>query len=58
MKADVPENELVTAFNQIFDPQPQITFMMILRNFFPILNIIVCPGLVVSWMQRLLGGLL
>ena len=48
MKADVPENELVTAFNQIFDPQPQITFMMILRNFFPILNIIVCPDLVSS----------
>ncbi|KAI1792352.1 cytochrome P450 [Ganoderma leucocontextum] len=33
------ENELVTAFNQMFDPQIRITFMMILRNFFPILNI-------------------
>ena len=35
------ENELVTAFNQMFDPQVRITFMMILRNIFPILNIFV-----------------
>ncbi len=38
------ENELVTAFKQMFDPQIQITFMMVLRNLFPILNIFVrCP---------------
>ncbi|TBU23441.1 cytochrome P450 [Dichomitus squalens] len=40
LKAEVPENALVTAFNQLFDPQPRITFMMILRNFFPIFSII------------------
>lgn len=36
------ENELVTAFKQMFDPQVQITVMMVLRNLFPVLNIFVC----------------
>ena len=40
-------NELAEAFNQIFDPSPSITFMMVARNFLPILNVIV-SGLVVS----------
>ncbi|KAI0742833.1 cytochrome P450 [Daedaleopsis nitida] len=33
-------NELVAAFTEIFNPPARITTMMILRNFFPILNII------------------
>ena len=40
-------NELAEAFNQIFDPSPSITFMMVARNFLPILNVIV-SGLVAT----------
>ena len=35
-------NELVVAFNEIFDPSPRITAMMLLKNFFPVLDIFVC----------------
>ncbi|PIL29246.1 cytochrome P450 [Ganoderma sinense ZZ0214-1] len=39
LKPKGEEDELVTAFKQMFDPQVRITFMMILRNFFPIFNV-------------------